>query len=300
MKKFCVITNEDKDKNCQTAAKVREYLVKKGLGCTLASSAIRKEGAADGVRTYTNADEIPEDVECAIVLGGDGTMIQAANDLAYRDIPIFGVNLGGLGFLTAIDQRRALWGLDEVLLGRCRIENRMMLECGLGDGKWQALNDFVVGKKDYGKLIRVQITINGEWMDEYVADGVIVSTPTGSTAYNLSAGGPVLAPETRVVVITPICPHSLNKRSLVVSAEDVLEIRLGQGKQAHPDQASLISDGRDVAKLTEGDVLRVTESSVSTKIVRLMDASFYGKLRSKLGGGNYNEGRAAGEDYRAD
>jgi NAD+ kinase len=285
MDRFCVITNSDKDSNYETANFVKEFLESKGKQCVITKNVLIKKADWEG---YTDVTEIPEDTECAIVLGGDGTIIQAANDLAYKDIPILGVNLGTLGFLTAIEKQDVESALLKLFDNRCVIENRMMLkgEVYCDDKKITssfALNDFVVGKRGFFRLISIQVYVNEELVDTYIADGIIISTPTGSTGYNLSAGGPVLAPDIKAMIITPICPHSLNNRSLVVSAEDKIVLKIGRSKARQPDEAVTISDGRMVMDIKTGDRIEITKAVQETKIVKLTDTSFFDRLRNKLG-----------------
>lgn len=285
MDKFCVITNSDKDYNYETASFIKEFLESEGKKCVITKNVLIKKEEWEG---YTDVSEIPDDTECAIVLGGDGTIIQAANDLVYKDIPILGVNLGTLGFLTAIEKHDIVEALKKLFDNNCIIENRMMLrgEVYIDDQKVTrsfALNDFVVGKRGFFRLISIKVFINEELVDTYIADGIIISTPTGSTGYNLSAGGPVLAPDIRAMIITPICPHSLNKRSLVVSAEDKIVLEIGKSKASLPDEAVTIADGRMIMDIKTGNRIEITKSVEETKIVKFKDTSFYERLRSKLG-----------------
>lgn len=197
MKKICLIVNEEKDAELSVAKEIKSYL-EKSESC---------------VKICRHKDDfcLEEDTNMAIVLGGDGTVIQVAKKIAGKNIPILGVNLGTLGFLTEVETPRIYPALDMVLSGRYNIEKRMILTGSVGAVKEKSLavNEIIVGKKDIGRMITTSVWVNDELLDTYVADGVIVATPTGSTAYNLSAGGPVLSPNMEALVITPICPHSL-------------------------------------------------------------------------------------------
>lgn len=285
MDKFCVITNSDKDSNYETAKFIKNYLESRGKTCVITKNMLIQK---DEWKGYTDVAEIPVHTQCAIVLGGDGTMIQAANDLVNKDIPILGINLGTLGFLTEIEKQDIIPALEMLFQDDCVVENRMMLQGEIfcnGEKVFNgyALNDFVVGKRGFCRLIRLHIYINDEWADTYVADGVVISTPTGSTGYNLSAGGPVLAPDIKAMIITPICPHSLNKRSLVVSANDKIVIKIGKSKEVQLDEATAIADGRTIFEVKSDDIIEIRKAVQETKIIKLTDTSFFERLRTKLG-----------------
>ena len=288
MKRFCVITNRDKEDSNRKAVYIQEYLDQKGGKCLILEN---RRVISEGVLHYTEADKIPEETECVLVLGGDGTMIQAAIDLVHSKLPILGINMGTVGFLTEVEPQNLERALDLMLQDKYTIENRIMLRessvtpTGTSSGKaCYALNDVVLSKRGDCRLITIKVYINDELADIYRADGLIISTPTGSTGYNLSAGGPVMVPDTEATVITPICAHSLNKRSLVVSAMDRIVLELGQTKDFQEDEAVLVVDGRTVRGLSTGDRLEVLVPEDQTRIVKLSGVSFYKKMRDKLNG----------------
>lgn len=283
MNRFCVIANAEKDKNYELAEYIRSYLITKGKKCIL----VRDRFVDMHIGKYVGFDEIPEDTECIIILGGDGTMIQAAKDLQNRKIPLLGVNLGTLGFLTEIEKQDLEASLDELFLERYKIQRRIMLRGKTTAGaaafdNGTALNDFVISKDGQCRLIELAVYVGDEFIDTYVADGLILSTPTGSTGYNLSAGGPVIAPEVHAIIITPICPHSLNKRSLVVSAEDRVTVKIGKIKENSDDEAVVLIDGNEDRKLRTGDMLEVTCSGGEAQIIKLEGFSFFKRMRQKL------------------
>lgn len=288
MKRFCVITNRDKEDSNRKAVYIQEYLEQKGGKCLILEN---RRVISEGVLHYTEADKIPEETECVLVLGGDGTMIQAAIDLVHSKLPILGINMGTVGFLTEVEPQNLERALDLMLQDKYTIENRIMLressvtptETSSGKACY-ALNDVVLSKRGDCRLITIKVYINDELADIYRADGLIISTPTGSTGYNLSAGGPVMVPDTEATVITPICAHSLNKRSLVVSAMDRIVLELGQTKDFQEDEAVLVVDGRTVRGLSTGDRLEVLVPEDQTRIVKLSGVSFYKKMRDKLNG----------------
>lgn len=283
MDKFCIIPNNTKDKDYQVSEYIKEYIEKHGRKCVVTTNQKSKH-----LSQATDVLEIPKETQCAIVLGGDGTIIQAANDLVYEDLPILGVNLGTLGFLAGIEKQNIDQALDQLMNGEFEIESRMMLQgtalcqeeeyfCGF------ALNDFVISKGGFCHLITIKVYINQFLIDTYVADGVIVSTPTGSTGYNLSAGGPVMAPELDAIIITPICPHSLNNRSLVISSEDEIVLEIGSTKDMQKDESVIVLDGRILNHMYTGDKITVTKAKNNTNIIRLNGSCFFELFRNKLG-----------------
>lgn len=287
MNRFCLITNYGKSENEQMIQHIVRYLEERGKFCQIMQNDRYDIG---GIRHFTNVSQIPADMDCAIVLGGDGTMIQAAIDLVHQDLPILGVNTGTLGFLTETDCQNIDAALDQLMRGEYTIERRIMLkETQKFPGKnsrtsCYALNDMVVSKTGDCRLITIKVYLNQELVDIYRADGLIVSTPTGSTGYNLSAGGPVLVPGLQATVVTPICPHSLNKRSLLLDAQDQIMLEIGRTKEMAEDQAVFIADGRTVGNLRTGDRLRIQVPHATTELIKLSGISFYEKMRGKLNG----------------
>ncbi len=283
MKKFCVVVNTDKNNACICAEQISRYISGKGLRCDIIENRMHEK---NNHIYYTDCGSIMEDTECVIVLGGDGTMIQAAHDIAASDIPIFGINLGGLGYLTESDPDNMWSDIDRLIEDDYRIEKRMMLDGSIRTGKdiytCMALNDFVVNKHDIGKLIGCEVYVNDVLLDSFLADGIIVSTPTGSTGYNLSAGGPVMSPQIESICVTPICPHSLNDRSFVISGNDSVSIKLTKGKNSDMDSAIVVSDGRCVADIVTGEEVLVKKSECYTKIILKEETNFYRRVRSKL------------------
>lgn len=285
MERFCIITNSSKDANYYLAGHIMEYINKNGGKCVILENSL---SVSAGIRHFTDVSEIPENTECAIVLGGDGTMIQAAIDLVHRNIPIIGVNTGNLGFLTEVEQQNVDSALDRLLDGSFTIENRIMLKeisyFKQPDSRSScyALNDIVVSKRGGGRLITVKVYLDDELADIYRADGIIISTPTGSTGYNLSAGGPILVPHLKAIIVTPVCPHSLNKRSLVVDTGDRITLEVGQTKDTGKDFAVVAADGRNVGELSTGDRLVIEVPHAVTQIIKLSDIGFYERMREKL------------------
>lgn len=281
MNRFCVIANMEKSNAAMFAKQIKEYLERKKCVCKIIKNECVEE---NGNRFYTDVNEIPADTECIIVLGGDGTMIQAAKDTGDLGIPLYGINIGGVGFLTE-SETDSMWdNFDKLIKDEHRIESRIMLEAFIPgkDNRDYALNDVAILKREYGKLIKFEVYINGELLDSFFADGIIISTPTGSTGYNLSAGGPVISPSVNALVVTPVCPHSLNDRSFVIDGDDVIDIKLLEGKNSHTDSAVISVDGRMFDTIESGQVFRMKKSSKETGIVLTQKTNFYHKMRSKL------------------
>lgn len=280
MKNFLIMTNEEKDPGFSTSNKIREYIESKG-----GAAFLRKDFTED-TQSYSN---IPGEVECVIVLGGDGTMLHASRLIAPHDLPVVGVNLGTLGFLTEIEMSHLSEGIDDLLNDRFHIEERMMLEgCifhrDISCYRLSALNDIVITRSGFSRIISFKIIVNGELLDVYAADGVIISTPTGSTGYNLSAGGPIVNPEANVILITPVCPHSLQAKSIVLGEWDTIEIHIQKVRKTQLEEALVTFDGQVAERLNPGDIIKINKSRKVAKVVKVQENNFYHTLRVKVGG----------------
>lgn len=226
--------------------------------------------------------------DCAIILGGDGTILHGARDLAEYNLPILGVNLGHLGFLAEVDESDIYSTLEDLCAGRYLIEDRMMLQITTIEHDQVksiglALNDVVVSRASISRMGGYSVFVNDELVNHYFADGIIVSTPTGSTAYNLSAGGPILAPTNEMIVITPICPHSLTARSIVISSKDQVRINFQNNRISHEKDLQITIDGQQVNSITNETEIVIEQSNVYTHLVKLNSINFYSLLRKKLG-----------------
>ncbi len=286
MDKFCVITNRDKDVNLETTTKIVEYMKKNQKDCILLDG----QNSDDLKNHYTDADAIPNDTECAIVLGGDGTIIQAANDLAGKEIPILGINLGTLGFLAEIEKHNLYDALDSLYQNECNLESRIMLQGSIHSHTKEiysgvALNDIVITRSGFSRIISFSVYVNEELVDRYRGDGVIISTPTGSTGYSLSSGGPVVKPASKVMIITPISPHSLTARSIVVSSEDRIKVKIDKSKKTQEEEAIATFDGRMAILLHAEDEINIFKAREETKLVKINHTSFFEILRTKIGQG---------------
>ena len=272
MKTFHVMTNADKDPDSKITGRIRDHLAKQGCECSLET--LQRDFFDEGY-------SLPQGTDCVIVAGGDGTMIQAA-DLVGGSVPIIGVNLGTLGFLSEIEVDRLEEMLDRLIADDFETEERMMLtgECGR---KMHALNDIVISRNGSVKILNLEIYVNDLLLGVYTADGMIVSTPTGSTAYNLSAGGPIVEPSAKTILLSPICPHNLNSRSIVLSSDDVIRIRIGESSYAEEKSAAATFDGSREITMMPGDSITIRRSFISTKLIKPNRESFLKILSAKLG-----------------
>ena len=280
MKQFYLITNRMKDAALVTTNWIRDELRKRGACCTVH---VQEES---GGCYYTDSREIPADCDCIIVLGGDGTLLEAARDTVDLDIPLIGVNLGTLGYLAEVDRENLSGALERLCKDDYTIEHRMMLEGQImGETECRrsyALNDIVVSRSGSLQMLHFHILVNGHFLKGYSADGIIVSTPTGSTGYNMSAGGPIVEPSAELMVITPICPHTLNTRSIVLSPNDEVEIELLPARDGRTQQVEADFDGAHGMALTAGERMRIIRSERTTAIVKLSDAGFLEVLHRKM------------------
>jgi len=221
----------------------------------------------------------------AITIGGDGTLLSTARFYAEYGVPVLGINLGRLGFLAQINQKQLKQGLEAMLNGKFFIQKRIMLQAqtNKSNNTFQALNDIVVKGGAVSRTSRLYLSINGQEVCDYLADGIILSTPTGSTAYNLSANGPIISPEIDAITITPICPHSLSVRPLVVRGDENLEIKADKNS----DLIYLTADGQVNYKLEKDEVIKVNKSNEMAHLVLLAqnEKNFYSVLREKLNWG---------------
>jgi len=198
-------------------------------------------------------------------------------------VPLIGIHLGTLGYLTEIEVPYIEQSIDQLLQGDYKVEERMMLKGWVGEQQDYALNDIVITRHTGGsRIISFHVYVNGELLNSYQADGIIISTPTGSTAYNLSAGGPIVEPTASLIVITPICSHALNANSIVLSAEDTIMVELGEGRNGRQEQAAGTFDGIDSIHLKTGEKIYIKKAEVITKLVKLSNISFLEILRTKM------------------
>jgi len=253
-----------------------EYFEKRGIACVLEDVAARKLGQSGGL---LRAD-VPAASDLVVVLGGDGTMLSVAQHAARAGVPVMGVNLGRLGFLTEIPVSEAMFTLDDLLAGDASlISPRWLLEARAAGAVSYCLNDVVVTKGAVARMIELTIGIDGKEVATLKADGLIVSTPTGSTAYSLSAGGPIVHPLVPAFVLTPICPHTLSFRPLAVPSTSTISVRLLTGGE----EVHLTFDGQRGGVLVGNDIIDIRKSPVELQLVTSPRRNYYDLVKEKLG-----------------
>ena len=271
------IENKQKDINLEITEQIRHHISRLGAVCNIYDQYDRDVSSID----------IPEGTQCILVIGGDGTILAAARMLVGSNIPLLGINLGTLGFLADVNLADLSKTLDLLLQDQYQVENRIMLTAevykqGEKAATYIALNDFNINRFGASRVIGLKVDINGSVIDRYRADGVIVCTPTGSTGYNLSAGGPIINPTCKNFVITPICPHSLTARSIVLAKEDVVTVEVEQIRSNIKEEAIISFDGREGLSLFPGDQVKIYKSQEVTPFIKATEVSFVQILKEKL------------------
>lgn len=275
MKNFYLITNEVKDPQGDITDRIVTYIEKHG-------------GRAVCIKSERNAFPAPGNFEadCALVLGGDGTLLRAAGNMMDRELPLLGINLGTLGYLAEVESTALEEALEKLLADEFVREERMMLSgrifVGGREEEKYALNDIVISRCGSLQILNVRIHVNGLFLNNYCADGVIVATPTGSTGYNLSAGGPIVEPSANLLLLTPICPHTLNTRSIVFSPEDEISVEIPVGKDGGEQVVEANFDGSNKVTMRTGDRLVIRRADKTTGILRLNTESFLTVLHKKM------------------
>jgi NAD+ kinase len=268
-----IYANPKKDTDLNGAAMVAQLLRARGVAVSFDA-----EGMPPGETDVIDHAQI----DVLFVLGGDGTLLKAAEKCSPFDVPMLGINLGRMGFLAEVEACGIEAAIDAVRDGHCKVEDRLMLHFSVYRGeelllRGDALNDVVVLKKDVSRMINVELSINGALADRVSCDGMLVATPTGSTGYSLSAGGPIVCPRLECLLATPVCAHSLHSRSIVASAEDTLVM-----KPYASGGAVLTADGTVQREMGDGDEVRVRKSAYVARFIRFKENYFYPLLRSKF------------------
>jgi len=275
-----IISKPRKEDLCAIVPPLAEWLKQRNLDVLYdEETASCIGGTASGV----SRAELGRRADLAVVLGGDGTLLAAARALGDHDIPLLAINLGGLGFLTSFPREELYPALELALAGNFRISERVLLDSSLERGgsviaRHHALNDVVVNKAAMARILDLDLYFDGSYACSYKADGIIFATPTGSTAYSLSAGGPIVHPQVGAFVVTPICPHALSNRPLVVPDHMTIELIVASG---HED-AFLTIDGQVGVQLRDADKIAVTKARNKLKLVRPPDKIYFEILRAKL------------------
>lgn len=278
MRKFFIVTNKSKDRDLLVTKKIIDHIILKG-GVYKRYLMARKGHDAPM--------EVDEDTDCILIIGGDGTFLAVANRLAGNRIPLLGINMGTLGFLADVNPDEVCSVIDELFDDKFKVEERFMLEAkvlrqGEEIASYIGLNDIVIARGGFTRLIALAVTINGTLMDRYQADGIIICTSTGSTGYNLSAGGPIISTSSKSFAITPICAHSIAGRSIVLSEDDIIQIEVENIRDKIYEAANISYDGREGINLLPGDQIIIEKADLYTPVIRRNRVSFVKILKEKL------------------
>lgn len=293
MVRIGIYVNPNKPSAVPVVKQLTAWLEERGVSCLLNhEAAVRAECGVQG----RQLNEIVAWAQYLVVLGGDGTILHCARVAAQYGVPILGVNFGHLGFLTEVDLPELYPALQKILKGNYYCEERMMIEAQVQrDGQmiagFLALNDAVVTKGPFARIIRLETYVDDQYITTYPADGLIIAGPTGSTAYSLSAGGPIVPPNLEVILVTPICPHSLWSRPLVLHSDSLVKVIV---RSARGD-VMLTMDGQEGYPLQVNDVVMVKRAGCRAKFIRLAQRSFFYLLRHKLSEGAREDGGADGQ-----
>ena len=277
MRSFFIIPNVEKSEAVALSEKLMDYISERG-----GKAAVAKNRDFDGER-FVKCSEIPDDTEAVIVLGGDGTIIQAARDTDELGLPILGINMGTLGFLAETDRTEAYDALERLFEDRCFIEERMMIRGSVyrsGSLIYEnsSLNDIVLRTEGFS-TVEFDFCVNGECIKTYHGDGMILATPTGSTAYNLSAGGPIILPSASMILATPLNPHTLLQRSIVLPDAAEISLLISGSRSG---EVLVSFDGTVLKGLVCGDEVRVYKDEKKVRLLKLKKDSFLETLRCKL------------------
>ncbi len=273
VKRAGIISNPKKDTGLEAAKKAADSLRKFGIEVMF---------DRDSMPRGEHEEIDYGGIDCLFVLGGDGTILKAASKASRHDVPMLGINLGRLGFLTEIELKDLDAAINNIFEDRFHIEKRLMLYSTVKNGdedlfEIEALNDIAILKKDISRTIDVEISINGAAADNVSCDGLLVSSPTGSTAYSLSAGGPIVCPNLECLIITPVCPHSFHSKAMVVAPEDEIAI-----KPSCSCGVELVSDGAVYEEIKDGEIVIIKKSQHKARFIRFKENYFFSLLRSKF------------------
>lgn len=279
MNNFYIITNAYKDKNLKCTRYIKKFLEDKGKKCEYVITDLSVNAFEFNAEMGTS--------DCLIVLGGDGTLIHAARKSFGMNIPLIGVNLGNLGYLCELENDNLDEALEKLINDEYSIEDRIMLKGIVTTNEKEvfsdiSFNDVVIHRGGNLRILDFIIYVDGEHLYTYSADGIIISTPTGSTGYSMSAGGPIVEPKADLLVITPINPHTLNTKSIIIGGDDEVIVEIGEGRRQRAEEAMVSFDGKESFGLISGDKIKVNKSKHVTKILKLSTISFLKTLKKKM------------------
>lgn len=284
MDRIAIIYKRSRPEAAELAQEIRQWLERRHI------EVFSQQNIADStaVRCSYEKLQIPENITAVIVLGGDGTFLSVARFLENRSTPITGVNLGGLGFLTEISAETCFHELEEILKGHFEIEERMRLQVAIRRNdtevfRQSVLNDAVINKGALARIVDLQTSINGKYLTNYRADGLIVATPTGSTAYNLSAGGPIVYPTAQAIILTPICPFTLTNRPIILPSDVTIQVKLDE--PVH--DLALTCDGQVGCDLAPSDKIIITAAPNPLRLIKTPSINYFNILKTKLKWGQH-------------
>lgn len=282
LKKIGIIANTDKKDAVECTVGLRDWLERRGVEVVLEEEIARATGMTGGIP----GKDLPASVELIAVLGGDGTLLSAARTVAGHEVPLMGINLGGFGFMTVINLNEMFPAMEEILKGRFRTSKRMMLEIGLPGAQAEkpvppALNDVVINRGNLSRMIHLETFVDDRYLATFKADGLVLATPTGSTAYSLSAGGPIVFPELQSIILNPICPHTLTNRPMMLPPDAAIRVVLWTKEEC----ATLTIDGQISHVIRSGEAIEVRKSKTLIHLVDSPSRSYLEVVRTKLGWG---------------
>jgi NAD+ kinase len=287
IKKVGIIANVEKDNIAGFAGALKKWLEDRGIRVSLEANIAAAVGGSGGFKL----DDLASRVDLIAVLGGDGTMLRTARYVAQHPVPIVGINMGTFGYLTEVNLNETYAALELILKGDFLTEKRMMLDVKIRRGKkiigsGIVLNDVVINRGNLSRIVELETSINNQYLATYKSDGLIISTPTGSTAYSLSAGGPIVFPGQDLIIINPICPHTLTNRPVIFPEDSDLQVTLWSKESG----ATVTLDGQESYRITSGDIMTIRKSKYYTRLVLSPHRSYGEILRSKLGWGSLPTG----------
>ena len=296
IKKVGIVANIAKEKSLEYTVSLREWMLKRGLEVYLEEGIAAKIGCLPGVEK----SRLWMLVDLIVVFGGDGTILRTARLARERDVPIVGINLGAFGYLTEVNLEEMYSAMEVILAGDFQVETRMMLDVEIQGGgepfrEGTVLNDVVINRGNLSRIVELETMVDGRYLTTFKADGLIIATPTGSTAYSMAAGGPIVFPELNSIIINPICPHTLTNRPLILPQDAVIQVSLCILEQG----ATVNLDGQVSFTVKFGDSITIRKSRYVTSLVSSPHRDYLEILRTKLGWGGSQTGAARkGQDAR--